>query len=61
MRCLMHVHSYQDLMLARATFEKLPAEARALLPQLDFKEAQRSCPRNLPIGQMMKEAAKLLA
>jgi len=61
MRCLMYFHSYQDLMLARATFEMLPVEARTLLPHLDFKAAQRLCPRNLPIGQMMKEAAKLLA
>jgi predicted aldo/keto reductase-like oxidoreductase len=61
MRCLMYVHSYQDLMLARSTFEMLPAKTRALLAQLDFSEAERSCPRNLPIGQMMREATKLLA
>jgi predicted aldo/keto reductase-like oxidoreductase len=61
MRCLMYVHSYQDLMLARSTFETLPAQTRALLTQLDFKEAERSCPRNLPIGRMMQEATNLLA
>jgi predicted aldo/keto reductase-like oxidoreductase len=60
MRCLMYVHSYQDLMLARSTFETLPAQTRALLSQLDFNEAERSCPRNLPIGRMMKEATNLL-
>jgi hypothetical protein len=61
MRCLMYFHSYRDLMLARSAFEMLPAEARALLPQLDFNEAERSCPRNLPIGRMMQDATKLLA
>ena len=61
MRCLMYVHSYQDLMLARSTFEMLPAQTRALLAQLDFNEAERSCPRNLPIGRMMQEAMELLA
>jgi predicted aldo/keto reductase-like oxidoreductase len=60
MRCLMYVHSYQDLMLARSTFETLPAQTRALLAQLDFSEAERSCPRNLPIGRMMQEATNLL-
>ncbi len=61
MRCLMYVHSYQDLMLARTTFEMLPAQTRALLTQLDFNKAERACPRNLPIGRMMQEATKLLA
>ena len=61
MRCLMYVHSYQDLMLARSTFETLPAQTIALLTQLDFSEAERSCPRNLPIGRMMQEATNLLA
>ncbi len=61
MRCLMYVHSYQDLMLARSAFKMLPAQTGALLAQLDFNVAERSCPRNLPIGRMMQEAAKLLA
>lgn len=61
MRCLMYIHSYQDLMLARSTFETLPAETKTVLAQLDFGEAERSCPRNLPIGRMMREAASLLA
>jgi predicted aldo/keto reductase-like oxidoreductase len=60
MRCLMYAHSYQDLMLARSTFKMLPAEARALLAQLDFSDAEQSCPRNLPIGRMMQEATNLL-
>ena len=61
MRCLMYVHSYQDLMLARSTFESLPTQTRALLDRMDFSKAERSCPRNLPIGRMMQEAKKLLA
>jgi predicted aldo/keto reductase-like oxidoreductase len=61
MRCLMYVHSYQDLTLARSAFETLPAQTGALLVQLDFKAAERSCPRNLPIGRLMREAAQLLA
>jgi uncharacterized protein len=61
MRCLMYIHSYQDLTLARSAFETLPMQARALLTRLDFKKAEQSCPRNLPIGRMMKEARQLLA
>jgi predicted aldo/keto reductase-like oxidoreductase len=59
MRCLMYSHSYQDLGLARSTFETLPAQTRELLAQLDFSEAERSCPRKLPIGQLMREAKTL--
>jgi hypothetical protein len=59
MRCLMYFHSYQDLGLALATFQNLPTQARELLTQVDFSEAERSCPRNLQIGQLMREAATL--
>jgi predicted aldo/keto reductase-like oxidoreductase len=59
MRCLMYFHSYQDLGLARSTFQALPAQTRGLLTQLDFSEAERSCPRNLQIGRLMREAATL--
>jgi len=61
MRCLMYLHSYQDLSLARSTFESLPAETSTLLTQLDFSAAERSCPRRLPIGRLMQEASTLLA
>jgi len=59
MRCLMYFHSYQDLGLARATFQALPAQTRELLTQVDFSEAERSCPRNLKIGRLMREASTL--
>jgi predicted aldo/keto reductase-like oxidoreductase len=59
MRCLMYFHSYQDYGLAQSTFESLPARTRQLLTQLDFSEAERSCPRKLPIGQLMRETKTL--
>jgi predicted aldo/keto reductase-like oxidoreductase len=59
MRCLMYFHSYQDFGLARSTFETLPTQTKELLTQLDFSEAESSCPRNLPIGKLMREAATL--
>ncbi len=61
MRCLMYHHSYQDFMLARSIFQTLPPQTGTLLGQLEFKKAERSCPRNLPIGRMMKEAVNLFA
>jgi predicted aldo/keto reductase-like oxidoreductase len=60
MRCLMYFHSYQDLGLARSAFDTLPFQTRDLLTHLDFSEAERSCPRNLPIGRLMREARSLL-
>ncbi|MCG6918757.1 MAG: aldo/keto reductase [Deltaproteobacteria bacterium] len=61
MRCLMYFHSYQDLGLARATFQSLPTQTRELLTKMDFSEAERSCPRNLQIGRLMREAKALFA
>ncbi|MGD8649430.1 MAG: aldo/keto reductase [Desulfobacterales bacterium] len=61
MRCLMYFHSYQDYGLARSTFENLPARTKELLNQLDFSQAEKSCPRKLPIGQLMRETKTLFA
>jgi len=55
----MYFHSYQDFGLARSTFETLPTQTKEILTQLDFSAAERSCPRNLPIGKLMREAATL--
>lgn len=59
MRCIMYYHSYQDYELARTTFGSLPARTRQLLTQLDFSEAERACPRKLPIGKLMHETEML--
>jgi predicted aldo/keto reductase-like oxidoreductase len=61
MRFLMYFHSYQDYGLARYSFENLPTETRALLTQLDFSEAEKSCPRKLPIGRLVREAVMLFS
>jgi predicted aldo/keto reductase-like oxidoreductase len=60
MRSLMYARSYQDLGLARLTLNELPARTRAELARLDFGEAEKSCPRNLPIGRLMREALEIL-
>jgi predicted aldo/keto reductase-like oxidoreductase len=57
MRCLMYLHSYQDFGLARSTFEALPLNTKACLTQLDYSEAEKLCPRKLPIGRLMREAS----
>ena len=59
MRCLMYYHSYQDFELASSTFKTLPSRARSLLTRLDFSSAEKSCPRKLPIGRLLQEAAHL--
>jgi len=59
MRCLMYYHSYQDFELARSTFQTLPTRTRALLTRLDFSGAEKSCPRMLPIGRLMRETVSL--
>ena len=59
MRCLMYYHSYQDLELARSTFQTLPTRTKALLTRLDFSDAEESCPHKLPIGKLLREATSL--
>ena len=61
MRHLMYHHSYGDPDLARSEFARLPADIRARLATLDFSDAERRCPQGMPIAQLMKEAAELLA
>lgn len=61
MRFLMYHRAYQDSGLARESFARLPDQVRAQLASADFSAVERTCPRSLPIGQLMREAASLLA
>ena len=60
MRHLMYHHNYPEVD-AHALFAELPADLRARLPHLDYTAAERVCPNRLPIGQLMHEAAQVLA
>jgi len=57
----MMYHEHYGEFDARALFAELPPEVRASLPTLDYSGAERVCPRRLPIGDLMREAAERLA
>ena len=61
MRCLMYARDYGDRDLGKTTFQSLPAEMRRVISRTDYTEAERRCPNNLPIGELMREAAIELA
>ena len=60
LRCLMY-HEHYGEVDARSLFNELAPEARAALANLDYSAAERACPRRLPIGNLMREAASRLA
>jgi predicted aldo/keto reductase-like oxidoreductase len=59
LRYLMYHEHYTDFD-ARELFAELTPEIRAKLPHLDYSAAERACPRKLPIGDLMREAAARL-
>ena len=61
MRFLMYDRSYGERARARAEFARLPAEARAALPLIDYAAAEARCPQGLPIARLMREASVELA
>jgi len=61
MRYLMYHNSYGDCHRARALFAELPSGTRKHMLSLDYSAAERRCPQGMPIGELMKEAAEILA
>lgn len=61
MRYMMYYCSYGDRDRARSLFAELQPETRKHLVSLDYSEAEKRCPQKLKIGQLMGEAATLLA
>ena len=61
MRYLMYCHSYGEPDRARELYGKIPATVRSALIQADYSAAERSCPQQLPIAALMREAAQKLA
>ncbi|MCG8615745.1 MAG: aldo/keto reductase [Desulfobacterales bacterium] len=61
MRCLMYKRSYGDHFRAHVEFHDVPSSVRGRLAGLDYSQAERMCPRNMPIARLMAEAAEELS
>ena len=61
MRCLMYSRSYGDHFRAQVEFREIPGPVRGRLASLDYAQAERKCPQNMPIGRLMAEAAEELS
>ncbi|MEN6436979.1 MAG: aldo/keto reductase [Syntrophobacter sp.] len=61
MRCLMYYRDYGDRDLAREVFAQMPETVRKHLATTDYSAAERSCPHDLEIGRLVREALTLLA
>ena len=60
MRYLMYRRNYGDARRAAAHFARLPREVRSRLTKTDYRLAEHRCPRRMPIGRLMAEAAREL-
>lgn len=58
MRYHMYCHSYGRPDWARAHFQAIPAGIRNRISEVDFREAERLCPQNMPIARLMRRAVK---
>jgi hypothetical protein len=60
MRCLMYYRDYGERDLAREVYASLPDQARAMVTQIDYSRAEKTCPRKLAISKLMREASEIL-
>ena len=61
MRCLMYYRDYGDHGLAREVYAGLSRETTAQPTEVDYSTAERACPQELAIGELMREASRVLA
>ena len=56
MRCLMYSRNYDERDDAVAEFNSIPEGVRNRIADQDYQAAEKKCPRNIAIGQLMREA-----
>ncbi len=56
MRCLMYENSYEDRTYALQEFDAIGSDITSKLKHADFTNAQKACPRKLPIADLMHQA-----
>jgi predicted aldo/keto reductase-like oxidoreductase len=60
MRWLMYDRGYGESEKSRELFRSVSEETRRRMASADFSEAERNCPRRLPIGRLLAEASREL-
>ena len=61
LRYMMYYNSYGEPDYARELFAKIPADVRNNLLNIDYNQAEKRCPQNLPIAKIIAEAVEKLA
>ena len=61
MRYLMYSRSYGDRDQGRSLYNEISQETRSRMASMDYSVAEQRCPQGMPIGRLMREAAKELA
>ena len=56
-RYLMYARGYGEKERAVALYRKIPDTLRKAMARVDYAAAEHKCPRALPIGRLMREAA----
>jgi hypothetical protein len=57
----MYHRDYGDHGLAREVYAVLAKETNPQLTEVDYSKAEKACPQGLAIGDLMREASRLLA
>jgi predicted aldo/keto reductase-like oxidoreductase len=60
MRYFMYYENYGDQQQAIRLFNDLPPDTRKRILRIDYSEAERCCPQNMPIAQLMQKAVASL-
>ncbi|MBF0204500.1 MAG: aldo/keto reductase [Desulfamplus sp.] len=60
MRCLMYHRQYNDKELAKSVFYQIPEQTRRSMAGIDYSRAEKKCPHNMDIANLMKEAVEQL-
>jgi len=60
MRCLMYSFGYGDHRKATRLFVSIPGATRKRLASIDYSNAERLCPQNIPISTVMKQTVERL-
>ena len=61
LRYSMYNHGYGDRDIASSLFNKLTAEVKANILKADYSLAEKNCPQNIQIGQILKKTHEDLA